>query len=172
MSDNETQQAVLIKLRQSRLYITTLDSVGPYGPWISNSKSHEEVVEATISAVDLGTVTFLALEKTQHNVPMPDYRSAAFKEDEKLLLAKRGMKNEREWLQGQMTCDVVKKKQGIEVLPYRKDGTHGAFQPMPEQIIRLPSPTTQQLGEAILMCFKVAGGASDLPDAPLGYGHT
>jgi hypothetical protein len=172
MRDNETQQAVLIKRRQSRLYITTLDSVGPYGPWTSNVKSHEEVVTDTISAVDLGRATFFALEKTQHNVPMPDYRSAAFKEDEKLLLAKRGMKSEREWLRGQVTCDVVRTKQGIEVLPYQKTGTHGAFQPMPDQIVRLPSPTTQQLGEAILMCLKVAEGTSDLPDKPPGYGHT
>ncbi len=168
MSDNK--QFVMVDCRAAKIFVTTCDSVGTYGPWVNNSESHEDVLDVGIDRVELGARVLSSLAKTRYGVPMPDYRAPEFAADQKRRLEKHGVKSEKEWSRGLASCTVWRCAENVKVTPHQKDSQGSSA--MIKAAIDLTSPTPAELGEAIQQCLKIAAKAPDLPGESPGYGHT
>lgn len=167
---SENKQFVMVDSRAAKIFVTTCDSVGAYGPWVNNSESHEDILDVVIDRAELGTRVLASLEKTRYGVPMPDYRASEFIADQKRRLEKHGVKSDKEWSRGLVSCTVWRCAENIKVTPHQNNGQGSSA--IVNAVIDLTSPTPAELGEAIQQCLKIAAKAPNLPGDPPGYGHT
>jgi hypothetical protein len=168
--DKDDKQLVEVDIRGAKIFVTTYDSVGPYGPWVCSSQSYQEVANTNIDPTELGARVLVALSKTRRGLPMPDYRTPEHVQDRQRMLEKYGVKSEKEWNRGVVSCSVWRSADTLKVTPQQRSGQ--GFSSLLKEVIELVAPTPAELGEAIQKCLKIAAGAPDIPDDPPGYGHT